>query len=227
MWIGDFVRCHSVVRLLNARFPGRPVDVLTTTMDAPLLDYMPGVRKGIVCDLPRKRLALSAPSSARRPPAPGALWRRPDHAPDLEGGARPGPGGHPGPHRFHRRNAVRPDQRPAPGRKGAAAHGRPLCRPGIAERRRAAGRVAASAARCAGRGGVGMAPADGTDRWAAGGGGGAGRGRPIETMAGGGLCRARKADRRTGVLVVGDRRSPGEGAGRARSAPASRPAAAT
>jgi heptosyltransferase II len=59
MWIGDFVRCHSVVRLLKARFPDRPVDVLTTAMVAPLLDYMPGVRKGIVFDVPRKRLALS------------------------------------------------------------------------------------------------------------------------------------------------------------------------
>jgi heptosyltransferase-2 len=56
MWIGDFVRCHSVVRLLNARFPQAPVDVLTTTLCAPLLDYMPGVRKGIVVDLPRKKL---------------------------------------------------------------------------------------------------------------------------------------------------------------------------
>jgi heptosyltransferase-2 len=59
MWIGDFVRCHSVVRLLNERFPDRPVDVLTTAMVAPLLDYMPGVRKGLVFDLPRRRLALS------------------------------------------------------------------------------------------------------------------------------------------------------------------------
>ncbi len=59
MWIGDFVRCHTVVRLLRARFPDSPIDVLTTTMVAPLLDYMPEVRKGIVCDLPRKRLALS------------------------------------------------------------------------------------------------------------------------------------------------------------------------
>src|ERR1700709_2043133 len=59
MWIGDFVRCHSVVKLLRARYPERPVDVLTTTLCAPLLDYMPGVRKGIVVDLPRKRLALS------------------------------------------------------------------------------------------------------------------------------------------------------------------------
>src|SRR5262252_9445386 len=58
MWIGDFVRGHSVVKLLRARFPSRPIDVLTTTMVAPLLDYMPGVRKGIVVDLPRKRLAL-------------------------------------------------------------------------------------------------------------------------------------------------------------------------
>jgi heptosyltransferase II len=57
MWIGDFVRCHSVIRLLNERFPDRPVDVLTTAMVAPLLDYMPGVRKGIIFDLPRKRLA--------------------------------------------------------------------------------------------------------------------------------------------------------------------------
>jgi heptosyltransferase-2 len=59
MWIGDFVRCQSVVKLLNARFPKSPVDVLTTSMVAPLLNYMPGVRKGIVWDLPRKRLAWS------------------------------------------------------------------------------------------------------------------------------------------------------------------------
>ncbi len=59
MWIGDFVRCQSVVKLLNERWPRRPVDVLTTSLCAPLLDYMPGVRKGIVSDLPRKRLALA------------------------------------------------------------------------------------------------------------------------------------------------------------------------
>src|SRR5690348_8549709 len=58
MWIGDFVRCHTVVKVLNARFPGYPIDMLTTTLCAPLLDYMPGVRKGIVYDLPRKRLSL-------------------------------------------------------------------------------------------------------------------------------------------------------------------------
>lgn len=56
MWIGDFVRCHSVVKLLRARWPDRPIDLLTSALCAPLLDYMPGVRKGIVSDLPRRRL---------------------------------------------------------------------------------------------------------------------------------------------------------------------------
>jgi len=59
MWIGDFVRCHTVVKLLRERSPRRPIDVLTTAMVAPLLDYMPGVRKGVVVDLPRKQLALA------------------------------------------------------------------------------------------------------------------------------------------------------------------------
>src|SRR4051812_30814947 len=58
MWIGDFVRCHTVVRLLKKRWPQREIDVLTTSLCAPLVDYMPGLRAGIVCDLPRKRLAL-------------------------------------------------------------------------------------------------------------------------------------------------------------------------
>lgn len=58
MWIGDFVRNHTVVRVLKERWPNRPVDLLTTTLCAPLVDYMPGVRRGIVWDLPRSRLAL-------------------------------------------------------------------------------------------------------------------------------------------------------------------------
>src|SRR6201988_5268539 len=59
MWIGDFVRGHTVVRVLNERWPNRPVDLLTTSLCAPLVDYMPGVRSGIVWDLPRSRLALA------------------------------------------------------------------------------------------------------------------------------------------------------------------------
>ena len=58
MWIGDFVRCHTVIRLLRERNPGLAIDVLTTSVVAPLLDYMPGVRKGIIADLPRKKLAF-------------------------------------------------------------------------------------------------------------------------------------------------------------------------
>lgn len=58
MWIGDFVRCHSVVNVLRRRWPERPVDVLSTTLCAPLADYMPGLRKAVIVDLPRKRLAF-------------------------------------------------------------------------------------------------------------------------------------------------------------------------
>src|ERR1700688_1357339 len=59
MWIGDFVRGHSVVRVLKARWPNRPIDLLSTALCAPLVDYMPGVRSGIVWDLPRGRLAVA------------------------------------------------------------------------------------------------------------------------------------------------------------------------
>jgi len=66
MWIGDFVRCHSVVKVLRERFPDRPVDLLATSLCAPLADYMPGVRQVIVADLPRSRLALSQQTALAR-----------------------------------------------------------------------------------------------------------------------------------------------------------------
>src|SRR6185437_7876485 len=59
VWIGDFVRCHSVVKLLRLEDPGRPVDIVSSTLCAPLADYMPGVRRAIVADLPRRRLGLT------------------------------------------------------------------------------------------------------------------------------------------------------------------------
>src|SRR5690349_15808656 len=59
MWIGDFVRCHSAVKLLNEQYPGRPIDLLSSSLCAPLADYMPGVRKAVVFDLPRRSLPLS------------------------------------------------------------------------------------------------------------------------------------------------------------------------
>jgi heptosyltransferase-2 len=58
-WIGDFVRGHTVVRVAKQRWPNRPIDILVTPLCAPLVDYMPGVRRGIVHDLPRSRLAVS------------------------------------------------------------------------------------------------------------------------------------------------------------------------
>lgn len=59
MWIGDFVRGHTVVRVLKQRWPNRPIDLLTTSLCAPLVDYMPGIRSGIIWDLPRGRLAVA------------------------------------------------------------------------------------------------------------------------------------------------------------------------
>ena len=59
VWIGDFVRCHSVVKLLRAQDPGRPVDIVSSTLCAPLADYMPGIRQVIVADLPRRRLGIA------------------------------------------------------------------------------------------------------------------------------------------------------------------------
>jgi heptosyltransferase-2 len=58
VWIGDFVRCHSVVRLLRTAESERPVDIVSSTLCAPLADYMPGVRRAIVADIPRRRLGL-------------------------------------------------------------------------------------------------------------------------------------------------------------------------
>jgi heptosyltransferase II len=59
VWIGDFVRCHSVVKLLRVQAPDRPVDIVSSTLCAPLADYMPGVRKAIIADLPRRRIGIA------------------------------------------------------------------------------------------------------------------------------------------------------------------------
>jgi lipopolysaccharide heptosyltransferase II len=59
VWIGDFVRGHSVVTLLKAQNPSRAVDMVASTLCAPLADYMPGVRATIITDLPRRRIGFS------------------------------------------------------------------------------------------------------------------------------------------------------------------------
>src|SRR3979490_1356693 len=66
MWIGDFVRGHTVVRVLKQRWPNRPVDLLTTSLCAPPGHYLPGVRSGIVWDLPRGRLAVAKQTGLAR-----------------------------------------------------------------------------------------------------------------------------------------------------------------
>ena len=59
VWIGDFVRVHSVVKLLREQAPDRPVDMVSSSLCAPLADYMPGVRRAIVVDMPRRRLGVA------------------------------------------------------------------------------------------------------------------------------------------------------------------------
>jgi heptosyltransferase-2 len=58
VWIGDFVRVHSVVKLLREQAPDRPVDMVSSTLCAPLGDYMPGLRRTIVVDMPRRVLGI-------------------------------------------------------------------------------------------------------------------------------------------------------------------------
>lgn len=57
MWIGDFVRIQPLAAVLAERFPGRQVDVLATKLTAPLTKFMPGVRKAVLSDIPRKKVA--------------------------------------------------------------------------------------------------------------------------------------------------------------------------
>ena len=133
MWIGDFVRCHSVVKLLNARFPNRPVDVLTTSLCAPLTDYMPGLRRAVVVDLPRSRVSvtnqLSLARRLKREDYGSALimprtWKS-ALAPFLAG--------------IPERTGFFGEARFALRRTKAAAHGGSLCRLGVARRRAAPG----------------------------------------------------------------------------------------
>src|SRR5258708_30622441 len=59
LWKGHFGRGNTVGRVLKQRWLNRPIDLLATSLCAPLVDYMPGVRAGIVWDLPRSRLAVA------------------------------------------------------------------------------------------------------------------------------------------------------------------------
>ena len=147
MWIGDFVRGHTVVRVLKQRWPNRPVDLLTTSLCAPLVDYMPGVRAGIVWDLPRSRLALARQWRAwRQQLRERPLRHRAGAAPDLEIGDRAGAGRHSRTGRLRRRGQVRAAQPLALGREGPAPLYRQECRAGAAGRRAIAAGMAGAAA---------------------------------------------------------------------------------
>ncbi|GAA0007862.1 hypothetical protein BRDID11002_78680 [Bradyrhizobium diazoefficiens] len=88
--------------MLKERWPNRPVDLLTTSLCAPLVDYMPGVRAGVLWDLPRSRLAVGRQFGLAK------LLRERNYGtalvlpPNLESGHRARAGRHPRAGRFRR-----------------------------------------------------------------------------------------------------------------------------
>ena len=74
--------------------------MLTTTLCAPLVDYMPGVRKAIVVDLPRKRLAYGEHAALAQRLQREGYGTRAGHAAHLEGGAGAVSRRHSGAHRL-------------------------------------------------------------------------------------------------------------------------------
>ena len=152
MWIGDFVRCHSVVQLLQgalSRPAGRCADHDAVRAAARLHAGRAQGHRLSTCRASawrwREHRALAA-RLARR-----ALRHGAGHAADLEIGAGAVARRHSRAHRLCRRVALRPAQRHPLRRKEAAPHDRPLRRAGAAERRRPPGRMAQARTRRAGR----------------------------------------------------------------------------
>jgi len=48
--IGDFIRCHSAIQVIAKKFPGHPIDLITSRPAAPLAQLMPDVRKAWVLE---------------------------------------------------------------------------------------------------------------------------------------------------------------------------------
>ena len=106
-WIGDFVRGHSVVKLLKSLDPSRPIDILASSNAAPLADYMPGVRKAIVVDLPRASArGRQAPCELAKRLARRAIRPGPCVSGHFQGRARALHGPHPETHRPPRRDCA-------------------------------------------------------------------------------------------------------------------------
>ena len=57
--VGDFVRCHSLVRMIAASFPRRPIDIVSRKPSIELAQFMPEIREGIVENFRHKHLDLS------------------------------------------------------------------------------------------------------------------------------------------------------------------------
>jgi len=110
VWIGDFVRVHSVVKLLRAQAPDRPVDMVSSTLCAPLADYMPGLRRALVCDLPRRRLGLSLQFQLARELREAHYGQALVMSRKWKARTGATPGRHPAANRVHRRDALRPPQ---------------------------------------------------------------------------------------------------------------------
>src|SRR6266480_4496159 len=67
VWIGDFVRGHTVVRVLKQRWPNRPIDLLTTARQRTLAAELKARNYGTALILPRTWKSAIAPALAGIP----------------------------------------------------------------------------------------------------------------------------------------------------------------
>jgi heptosyltransferase-2 len=58
--LGDLVRCHSLIQLIAAQNPGRPIDLVARRSVVELGEFMPEVRDAIADDFQHNRLSLVA-----------------------------------------------------------------------------------------------------------------------------------------------------------------------
>jgi heptosyltransferase-2 len=58
--VGDFVRCHSLVRMISHSFPDRPIDVVGRKPAIEIAAFMPEIREAIVENFAHRRLDLRA-----------------------------------------------------------------------------------------------------------------------------------------------------------------------
>jgi lipopolysaccharide heptosyltransferase II len=57
--VGDFVRCHSAIRIIAQRFPGHPIDIITSPGNVAFARFMPHVRKAWALKKRHMRLGLA------------------------------------------------------------------------------------------------------------------------------------------------------------------------